>query len=330
MLTLLKQARAYGLGVLLATQNPVDLDYKALGNAGTWFLGRLQTERDKARVIDGLEGASAAAGRNFDRAEIEATLSGLKSRNFLLNSVHADEPVLFQSRWALSYLRGPLTRAQIQTLMAPRREAVAAPAITPPAAPAASATVAAATSSLDALPPTLPPAISQSFAPARMRAGELLYRPALCAPVKIAFVDQRAGLHHDTTLSLLAEFAAESSTPDWKAAQRIEHTFELRPSAEPGARFAALPPEATRPPSYARWSKEIHDLLYRGSELTLWRASTLKALSRPGESEGEFRARLAQPARERRDAEIDRLRKRYAPRLASLQERSGPSSDARP
>src|SRR6187551_740492 len=106
MLTLLKQARAYGLGVVLATQNPVDLDYKGLANAGTWFLGRLQTERDKARVLEGLEGASAAAGASFDRQKLEATLSWLGNRVFLLHDVHENEPVVFQSRWALSYLRG--------------------------------------------------------------------------------------------------------------------------------------------------------------------------------------------------------------------------------
>jgi hypothetical protein len=123
MLTLLKQARAFGLGVVLATQNPVDLDYKGLSNCGTWFLGRLQTERDKARVLDGLEGASAAAGAQFDRGQMERILSGLGRRVFLMNNVHDDAPAVFQSRWALCYLRGPLTRDQIQTLMAPRKTA---------------------------------------------------------------------------------------------------------------------------------------------------------------------------------------------------------------
>ncbi|TAJ11018.1 MAG: ATP-binding protein, partial [Planctomycetota bacterium] len=102
MLTLLKQARAYGLGVVLATQNPVDLDYKGLANCGTWFLGRLQTERDKMRVLDGLEGASAASGRAIDRARTDAILSGLGKRVFLMNNVHDDAPTLFQTRWTMS------------------------------------------------------------------------------------------------------------------------------------------------------------------------------------------------------------------------------------
>src|SRR5690606_12942136 len=98
MLTLMKQARAYGVGCVLATQNPVDLDYKGLSNAGTWFLGRLQTERDKLRVLEGLEGASAAAGASFNRQQMEALLASLGNRVFLMNNVHEDQPVLFQDR----------------------------------------------------------------------------------------------------------------------------------------------------------------------------------------------------------------------------------------
>ena len=131
LLTLLKQARAFGLGIMLTTQNPVDLDYKGLANTGTWFLGRLQTERDKARVLDGLEGASASAHAEFDKAKIDAMLSGLSQRIFLMNNVHEDAPVVFESRWAMSYLRGPLTRDQIKKLMDGKRPALATAARAP-------------------------------------------------------------------------------------------------------------------------------------------------------------------------------------------------------
>lgn len=127
MLTLLKQARAFGLGCVLATQNPVDLDYKGLSNAGTWFLGRLQTERDKLRVIEGLEGASTEAGSSFDKQKMEATLAGIGSRVFLMNNVHDDSPRVFHTRWALSYLCGPLSRDQVRGLMDPLREKFALP-----------------------------------------------------------------------------------------------------------------------------------------------------------------------------------------------------------
>jgi ribosomal protein L12E/L44/L45/RPP1/RPP2 len=126
LLTLLKQARAFGLGIVLATQNPVDLDYKGLANAGTWFLGRLQTERDKARVLEGLESASAAAHAEFAKGEIDKLLSGLSQRIFLMHNVHEDAPVVFETRWAMSYLRGPLTRDQIKKLMDGKRPTAAA------------------------------------------------------------------------------------------------------------------------------------------------------------------------------------------------------------
>lgn len=121
MLTLLKQARAFGVGIVLATQNPVDLDYKGLSNTGAWFLGRLQTERDKMRVMEGLEGASAQAGSVFNKQRMEQMLASLGNRVFLLNNVHEDEPRVFQTRWAMSYLAGPFSRGQIKTLMDPVR-----------------------------------------------------------------------------------------------------------------------------------------------------------------------------------------------------------------
>jgi hypothetical protein len=128
LLTLLKQARAFGVGVLLATQNPVDLDYKALSNAGTWFVGKLQTERDKARLLDGLESVAAETGTLTDRRYLESIISSLGQRVFLLHDIHKSGPVLFQSRWALSFLRGPMTREQVSQLMEPLKEQAAAPA----------------------------------------------------------------------------------------------------------------------------------------------------------------------------------------------------------
>ncbi len=121
LLTLLKQARAYGLGVLLASQNSVDLDYKGLANAGTWFIGRLQTERDKMRLLDGLEGAAAESGKIVNRQDLQRLLGRLRTRLFLMNNIHEDKPVVFETRWTLSYLFGPLARAQIKKLMAGRK-----------------------------------------------------------------------------------------------------------------------------------------------------------------------------------------------------------------
>ncbi|MFT4705803.1 MAG: hypothetical protein ACI81R_003515, partial [Bradymonadia bacterium] len=130
LLTLLKQGRAFGLGLVLATQNPVDIDYKALSNCGTWFIGRLQTERDKARLLEALEGASTTAGSGFDNASIDRILSNLGKRVFLLHNVHEPAPVVFQTRWVMSYLRGPMTRTEIKRVMDPYKAARAASMLT--------------------------------------------------------------------------------------------------------------------------------------------------------------------------------------------------------
>src|SRR5262249_47811001 len=133
LMTLLKQARAFGVGLLLATQNPVDLDYKALSNAGTWFVGKLQTERDKARLIEGLQGVAAERGSLSDRGYLENVISALSNRVFLLHDVHKGQPLLFQSRHALSYLRGPLTREHVATLMDPLKQKMAEASAAAPA-----------------------------------------------------------------------------------------------------------------------------------------------------------------------------------------------------
>jgi hypothetical protein len=329
MLTLLKQARAYGLGVVLATQNPVDLDYKGLSNAGTWFLGRLQTERDKARVLEGLEGASAAAGAGFDRQVMESTLAGLKSRVFLMNNVHDDRPTLFHTRWALSYLRGPLTRDQISRLSGPAPAAAEpAPAVTrsvavPP--PPTSATPPAAASSVQESRPVLPAGVTELFLPCRaeLSAGEgLLYRPALLGNAELHYADARRKVDHWETATLIAALAGRPLQGVWKGAAFVEGGLpHLETRGRGEARFADLPAAATRARSYQTWTKRLTSHLYRERVMQLWRSPDLKEVSAPGESEGEFRVRLGQRIREKRDMERSKLERRYAPKLARLQER---------
>lgn len=324
MLTLLKQARAYGVGVVLATQNPVDLDYKGLSNTGTWFLGRLQTERDKLRILDGLEGA--ASGAAFDRSRTEQLLSSLDSRVFLMNNVHEDGPVLFHTRWALSYLGGPLTRDQIQRLMAdrtaapaptPKREAVAAPpamSAAGGAAPAGEMTIAA--------PPVLDPDVPQAFLEASRTptAGErLLYRPALLGRATLHHVNARAKVDQWSERVLLAPLEDKPGPKPWREATTLD-AVHLSPQPEPEAGFADLPKAAGEPSSYRRWEKMLKTHLYAEHPLSLWKCPKLKLISRPGESEGDFRARVADQIRERRDLAVEKLRARYAPKLARVEE----------
>ncbi len=316
LLTLLKQARAYGLGVVLATQNPVDLDYKALSNAGTWFLGRLQTERDRARVLDGLEGIRASSGRGLDRAETERLLGGLGRRSFLLHDVHEDAHVSFQTRWTLSYLRGPLTRPQIRALSEGRGAAPGPPPPPRDASPAG-ATRAAAGGARPALPPEIP----ERFAAPRGGASGPL-RPHLLGVARLHYADSKAGVDSWESIGVLASLG-EGARPDpWAGAETIDPaSLELGDAPPAGAAFEPLPPEAARPKSYAAWSRSLASFLFRARSLDLFRHAPLGLVSAPGEEEREFRLRAALVSREKRDSEADRLRRRYAPKIATLRDR---------
>ncbi len=333
LLTLLKQGRAFGLGVVLATQNPVDLDYKGLSNTGTWFIGRLQTERDKARVLEGLEGVAAGAGARFDRAAMEETLAGLGKRVFLLNNVHDDEPAVFETRWVMSYLRGPLTRDQIKRLMDPRRAAAAAVPAEETAATAAGAGAApvsaprrAAAAAGVSERPVLPPDVPQHFIPLRGSPGpgqELVYQPTLLAAGRIQFADRKAKVDVSEELVTLAPMGEGGALAvDWEEALEVDlDVSDLEGAPEGGARFAAVPAPAAQKKSYTAWKKEYTDWLYRNRELQLFKSPGLKVFSEPGESERDFRIRLGQSAREERDEALEQLRKKYAPKLSALQER---------
>lgn len=319
LLTLLKQARAFGVGVVLATQNPVDLDYKGLANTGTWFIGRLQTERDKARVLDGLEGAAAATNTEFDRSRMETVVSGLGNRIFLLHNVHETAPVVFQVRWALSYLRGPLTRAQIKTLMDPRRTTAPNAAASPTSA-AAPAPVTTAASVSAGPRPLLPPDVPQSFAPVRSDApanGRLHYVSKLLGAGDLYFSDTKAGVDLQQPIALVSEIPAI-----WTEARAVEladSDLEKEPAGE--AVYSPLSPEAAKPKSYDAWKKALVDHFFRNQKLELFKSPSTKEFSKPDESERDFRLRLQHAAREDRDALVEKLRQKYAPKQAGLDEK---------
>ena len=315
MLTLLKQARAFGLGCVLATQNPVDVDYKGLSNAGTWFLGRLQTERDKARVLDGLEGACTSRGAKFDRSQMETILSGLGNRVFLMNNVHDDHPVVFQSRWALSFLRGPISREGIQSLMAPRKASM--PAASAPATSTASIT---ATGSRPVVPPTIP----ETFVPRRgnvEKGASLVYRPALLGQARVHFAQASTGIDLWETLALTLPLDESSASFAWDDAAMSTDEPQLDSSPEEGATFAPLPAAITGPKVFAGLSTSLKDFLYRSHTLSVWKCPALKQTSQPGESEGDFRVRISTGSREQRDLQVEKLRAKYGPKLATLHEK---------
>ncbi|MFY8222859.1 MAG: helicase HerA domain-containing protein [Pirellulales bacterium] len=313
ILTLLKQARAFGLGVVLATQNPVDLDYKGLSNAGIWFLGRLQTARDKARVLDGLEGAASSAGRSFDRNRLDKLLSGLEQRMFLLHSVHDDEETVFQTRWTLAYLRGPLLREEIKRLTA------AAAPVEPAAAP--TSLEGSGTAPLPGGPrPILPPGVREVFlAPRRPVAADaaVVYEPAILGRARVRYAKAAARIDVDRDVICLAPAGDSVGESAWESGETLAEPPEVEPAPRTGS-FASLPAPLAGPKGYAALATALKGHLARTAKLVVYAAPVLDAVSKPGESEADFRLRIAQRAREWRDREMDAVRGRYAAKIAAV------------
>lgn len=345
LLTMLKQARAFGVGVVLATQNPVDLDYKGLSNAGTWFIGRLQTEQDKARLLEGLESAAGTDGSGLDRAEADRLISGLGKRVFLMNDVHEAGPALFQTRWAMSYLRGPLTRAEIQRLADRGRVVETAPAGTaspgagpatgiPTEAPATGEAASRPASSGTAggpaggapsseAPPVLPPEIEQTFVPlATLPTGPVEYAPVVLGIGEFRVEEKKSGVRASEILVAVAPLLDGPLPVDWERTRRIDvEPGELRDAPETPARFADVPATVLDTSARKAWEDGFEDWIYRSRTVTILRSPSLGTVSEPGEDERDFRIRLGQAARERRDEEKAALERKYAPKLERLQEK---------
>jgi hypothetical protein len=324
LLALLKQARAFGVGVVLATQNPVDLDYKGLANIGSWFIGRLQTDRDKARVLEGLEGAAAGRGAAFDRAAAEQTLAGLGSRVFLLHNVHQDQSGIFESRWAMSYLRGPLSRAQIKSLALAQASSPAATTATTgtPTTPAPSSS--ATPGPAGAGRPVLPPEVPQFFAPVRAAlppGGTILYQPRLLGGAQVRYADTKLGVDILQEVMVMTEITDSAVPVDWAAAEELALGANDLAKTPTEAEYAPCAPAASQVRNYPAWAKAFATWIQNGRKLALLRSPAFNLVSKPGENERDFRIRLQQRAREDRDELAEKLRARYSPKIAALQER---------
>ena len=330
LLTLLKQARASGVGVMLATQNPVDLDYKALSNTGTWFLGKLQAERDKARVLDGVEGVSGG----LSRGELDRTLSALGPRTFLMHNVHEQTPVVFESRWALSYLKGPLTRDEL------RRAAVSGsvPESVPESVPGTdrgtdragtgpgrgldrtAATKTAATK------PVLPAGVEEYYLPSAAPASS--YQPVLYGSARVQYTDSRRKLDVASNVHAITPFAEGAVVVDWDAASEVPVGPEAlqHAPADAAASHGPVPGQAVDPKKVRDWSKDFEQWVKR-RPLRLYAAPAHKLYSRPGESQADFTLRVQQATREARDAAVEKLRAKYAQKAARAQDRVNRAAD---
>jgi hypothetical protein len=284
----------------------------------------LQTERDKARVMEGLEGVGAGdGGGRFDKGRVEKTLAGLESRIFLMHNVHEDAPVVFESRWALSYLRGPLTRSQIKTLMDPVRSTPVEGAGGRPAGRVAAGVARGVPAPTEAPSAAsgVPPDVPVFYVPTRgsgPSGANLVYRPMAVGAAKVGYVDKKANVDFQKETVMLAPILDQAIPVDWDGAHEAGfEASELEKAGDSPARFAGLPGPAAKASSTGvlpgRWLFDTQRLMMRSPGLGV--------LSLPDEDEREFRIRLQQLARERRDEAVEKLRSKYTPKLTSLQDR---------
>ena len=312
LLTLLKQARAFGVGVVLATQNPVDLDYKGLSNIGTWFIGRLQTERDKARMLDGLEGAAAGA---LDRSDVDRILSVLPKRVFLLHNVHQPKPMVFQTRWTMSYLRGPMSREQLARIRGP---VSGSPVSGSPmsGSPVSGSPVAGSAAGAK---PVLPPEINQYFIPGPAS----VYSPVVVGAARVSFTDPKLAVQESRDVVYAAPIESGPLPVDWQTAERIEIApADLRHDPpSPDAKYEPVPPAAQQKRNYAAWQKSFSQSLSQTERLELFRHRATKLTSTGGESERDFVARVQDTRRAARDADVEAIRRKFGSKRDTLAER---------
>ncbi|MFT7607570.1 MAG: hypothetical protein ACI9MX_000625 [Candidatus Aldehydirespiratoraceae bacterium] len=313
ILTILKQARAFGVGMVLSTQNPVDLDYKAISNAGTWMIGRLQTERDKARLLEGMR----AAGGDADIDAIGDTIGGLAKRKFLLHTTRDGAPITFGTRWAMSYLPGPLTRDQIGELMVDHKALTPAPAddaASPaPAAPDVKPEIAddesvVAPEVADGIEVAyLDPAAPWASIAGAVAGGRRLV-PALAARVSLLFDETKGDIRHESEWeAVIAPLGRTVSGDDFQPVDYDDR--DLRSTPPEGAVYVLPESKIHTKGFFTDAQRVLKDHLYRNEEIALMRNVGLKLYSRVGETEDEFAARCDTAAEDKADEDADELRK---------------------
>ncbi len=341
ILTVMKQGRAFGVGMLLSTQNPVDLDYKSMSNAGTWCIGRLQTDRDKARILEALQSASGER----DISALDATISGLGKRQFVLHDTSEPVPTLFTTRWAMSYLAGPLTRNQLTALKpdapaptAPEDAAPGSPAEVPPAEPAATEQPADTPQPTPTAPalgddetPVMPSVAAGVpvrwlhpsapwAAPAGATPGATTHVPAQAARVNLLYDDTAADLVHTEEWEAIIPIG--DSGPDLAGLVNVDYDDrDLTDAAPPGAAYRIVGAKLDDKRLYTDAERALVEHLYRTLTLTLQRNTALKLWSRPGESPEDFTTRCDAAAQEKADAETAKLRDRYTAKIDAARKR---------
>lgn len=307
MLTLLKQARAFGFGIILATQNPVDIDYKGLANCGTWFIGKLQTDRDRARVLEGLKTASNG---EMDAGSLEKMLALTGKRIFILRSIYEKDPILFQTRWTLSYLRGPLTINQIESLTEKSDElrTASAQVLEKSAAPPSK--------------PNIPIKINEFFVQRTDSQKQVHYEPKVLGIAKMHFVDSKYKVDVWKEIHFAVAADEEGKNVNWEEGINIpDLKNQLKNDPLPNSTFAELPAGLMQEKNYPFFAKQLAASLYQNQTLTLYQTANPPIISKADESEVEFRARAADELSEKRNELVKKLREKYSAKKKTLSEK---------
>ena len=349
LLRMLKNARAFGLGLLLATQNPVDVDYKALSNAGTWFIGKLQTEQDKNRLLDGLE--SAAGG--ISRMVFDKLISSLGKRVFVLHNIHAKQPELLQTRSTMNFLAGPITRNRIKDLNTLANvdgsvHVVGQPTIVPVMAP--TPTFRPAVRAAQSQPPTahiqssstkppipawideyflpqnysLPEAFSaaQRHMPAEVMIDSVIYRPTLLASAEVHILDRKHGVDSEVTRTVLVKSPEKRGSIRWEDYPLNTNVLDsIETSPVPAARFSSIDAPLNDVKLMTTLQKDFTDWVFRNSSVKARTNQTLKVFAGPDVSPAEFMKACADAARDARDAEIEKKTAQLDRQLKTLEDK---------
>ena len=324
IMTLFKQARAFGLGLVMASQNPVDFDYKALSNAGVWMVGHLQTPQDRAKVRSSLE---AALGERAGSVDLDALLGSLAKRQFLA-MVPGQTPQVFQSRWTLSFLRGPMTREDIkraQALIVSRQEGETQGVASVPAAKSWASQLRSEPAGSTAC---LPPDVPQCWVEADGSSNS--YRPVLLGVATVHYNSAKLGINASRTVVRALQVDEAALSQDWANGFNLEIDAEsLQRQGDPDLPCQEVPTLLCQAKSYRGWSKDFQTWVYRNEPLQLLSCPALKAVALADEDERAFRMRLLQTVREERDRRKDQITAKYAPKVQRLKDKVARAENAR-